>query len=130
MSKFGDTAVCAAKLLARGKCKEPDEAWKQAVAKICASSDSMQKKCCPKIAFRGLCDAGLVKNVLKGCAKLSTNYNNANYAIKATKLLKKDPSWAVGTIIGLWREVAPQPKSHDQQMNVVLALWKNDQIVR
>jgi hypothetical protein len=55
---------------------------------------------------------------------------NADYAIEAAKLLQSDGSHA-DSATGLWRLiVSPPSKKHNQQMDVVLALWRKHLIPR
>ncbi|MGA7312720.1 MAG: hypothetical protein WBX22_02005 [Silvibacterium sp.] len=46
----------------------------------------------------------------------------------AAMLAEGSRKWSIGE---LWRAVSPHPgKTHNSQMDVVLALWKNGLIVR
>jgi len=84
----------------------------------------------PKNAFLGLCDAGMVKGIGKGnYAKRSTSQKNKGYAIKAVQLLTEKPELTVDKL-KLWNEVTKGVNlTQNSQMNLVIALWKNNLIV-
>ena len=124
MNTFGRVAVRAVELIEKGKASDPIKAWEQAAKKICAHSESMRKKGCPRCAFFGLCYAGLVKGVPKGSAKSSMN---GDYTVRAAGQLKKAPSLASSPST-LWRKVISGSKTHNQQMNVLIALWETGRI--
>jgi hypothetical protein len=81
----------------------------------------------PRGAFLGLCEEGLVKGIPAG--KYAASKDNKAYAVEAVALLTEDArKWSTGE---LWRAVSNDPvKAHNSQMDVVMALWKNDLIVR
>jgi hypothetical protein len=74
----------------------------------------------------GLCEAGLVKGIAAG--RYAPSNKNKAYALRAVGLLKADMH---RTVNALWAEVTDgEELPHNSQMDVVLALWKNDLIVR
>ena len=84
-----------------------------------------QDKNCPKNAFLGLCEEGLVKGIPRG--KYTKSVQNKLYAITAVEFLKE---WRNSSLspIDLWPAVLRKlnedsEKRHNSQMNVVLALW-------
>lgn len=120
MGKHGESAVIAARNCKRTS-SSPRSAWTLAVAQIFPDSESCRKKSCPRGAFLGLCEAGFVVGVPPG-DYIGPNLN-ADYAIVALKLLRRDPSLAT-TASSLWRRVASSSlMKHNQQMDVVLSLW-------
>lgn len=73
----------------------------------------------------GLCEEGLVRGVPKGNYTYKSNSLNKAYAVEAVKLLKANPELAKDRN-SLWQEVMQgAKKSHNSQMDVVLALWEN-----
>jgi len=124
-NKYGEAALIAARLETYGKSITPAERWNQATAKLYPTSPSAQRKGGPRLAFLSLCEAGLIKGIPAG------RYAPANkakaYALRAIGLLNAGTHKTVTT---LWAEVTDgEDITHNSQMDVVLALWKNNLIV-
>lgn len=82
------------------------------------------KKGCPRLAFIGLCEKNLIKDIeIKNSNKESLN---KNYAIEAVKVLKNDKRNY--TSKELWEKIGNKDKKHNSQMNIVLALWEKGMI--
>ncbi len=114
MSRYGEAAVKAERKRLPGKKLTPVEAWEWAINQS-SLSDSSKKKCCPKLAYVGLCES---KKVVS-----SEKSKNKRYAREAVRILRKTrPSSAAA----LWRQVTANLKckglTHNGQMDVVLAL--------
>jgi hypothetical protein len=125
-NKYGEAALIAARMPNYGKALTPAARWEQATAKLYPTSPSAQRKGGPRVAFLSLCEAGLVKGIPAG-HYVSSNKAEA-HAVRAVALLKAGTHKTVTT---LWAEVTGgEPIAHNSQMDVVLALWKNDLIVR
>ena len=109
--------------------KKPIISWAEAVSTY-FSSESSRQKACPRNAFLGLCEAGLVKGIKAGVYLKSKNENlNKKYAIIAVEILKENPSLSKKELWDKVRErLALGEKKHNSQMDVVLALWENDLI--
>ena len=90
------------------------------------TSLTARKKGCPRGAFLGLCEEGLVKGIPPG--SYTASKDNKAYAVRAAALLTEGKqTWSVNE---LWRAVANDlEKTHNSQMDVVMALWKNGLIV-
>ena len=86
MGQFGRAAVRAVKLITEREVESPRKAWASATAEI------DYDKGCPKDAFLGLCEAGLVKGVPKG--NYTRSRKNKEYAIKAVRILEGYPALA------------------------------------
>jgi hypothetical protein len=126
MPRYGDTAVLATKFVLEGKANSPVEGWKLAVAETCPDSVSSQKKGCPKGAYLGICEEGLVKGIPSG--SYTTSVLNKKYALRALSLLRSEPALS-GDAIGLWdrvMEMEGDTKHPNGQMDVVLALRQDD----
>ncbi len=131
MGQFGDTAVEAVKILAAtGQTTDPRKAWETAARKIMSNSPASQKKGCPRVAFLGLCEEGLVKGVPRGNYTGSTKKKkNKDYAVRMANYLITHPGIAntpdPQTLwqIALAGEANP-PASENGQTDVVLSLWK------
>ncbi len=123
MNKYGNAAVRAVKFYTNGQATTPQDAWEMATIAIFRDGTASQTKGCPKGAFLGLCEVGLVKGIPGGIYTNSTK--NKSYAVRAISILKHDPSYG-SNIEQLWlAAIGGVEKKHNSQMNVVLALWNN-----
>ena len=121
MKKYEETAVLAAKLLKNGQCSDPAVAWKRAAKEMFPSSQSLQEKGCPKGAFFGLCNGGLVGDLPPG--DYSKSSKNGEYAVSAVEVLRKN-KFLTSQPDMLWKKVAGNTKTHNHQMDVVIGLWE------
>lgn len=120
MNKYGNAAVRAVKTYGP-LAVSPREAWDKATTDIFGAGSSNQDKGCPRCAFLGLCEEGLLSRFPKG--RYTQSIKNKEYALHALRLLRhrqdltNDPD-------GLWRAVMNgKEKKHNSQMDVVVALW-------
>lgn len=126
MGSYGKAALKAVKLHTSGKAKSPSDAWEKATIKMFGQGTSSQKKGCPRNAFLGLCEEGLVKGIPSGNYTMSKK--NKEYAIKAVKILQGAPKLSSNSKT-LWNKVIKGgQKVHNQQMDIVIALWNNNLI--
>jgi hypothetical protein len=122
MATFGDAAIRATELVRDRQFRSPRDAWKRAVAELFPDSVSMREKGCPRAAFLGLCEEGLVAGIAHG-TYTSSQENKAD-AVKAAALLARDPALASRGPKALWDHVlAGRTKRHNAQMDIVLALF-------
>ncbi len=125
-NKYGEAALIAARMETHGKAITPAARWDQATAKLYPTSPSAQRKGGPRFAFLSLCEAGLVKGIPAG--QYAPPNRAKAYALRAVALLSAGTHKTTTT---LWAEVADgEDIPHNSQMDVVLALWKNNLIVR
>jgi hypothetical protein len=125
-NKYGEAALIAARMDTHGKAITPVQRWREATSKLYPTSPSAQRKGGPRFAFLSLCEAGLVKGIPPG--QYAPSNKDKAYALRAIALLN---SGTHKTINALWTEVTDGEEiAHNSQMDVVLALWKNDLIVR
>jgi hypothetical protein len=123
MSKYGKVAVGAVGLLKAGKTADPVDAWEEAAAEAFPDRPASRKKGCPRGAFLGLCGAGLVSGIAPG--SYTASKRSATYAVKAASLVMQNPRLAAEPE-ALWRLVLDGVWiKHNEQMDVVLALWHN-----
>lgn len=80
-------ALKAVEIIKRDK-KNPVEAWEEAAKKVFPIGSTSIVKCCPKNAFLGLCEEGLIENVEAG--SYTKSLLNKQYATKAVELLKAE----------------------------------------
>ncbi|HEX8245457.1 MAG TPA: hypothetical protein VF541_18240 [Longimicrobium sp.] len=89
----------------------------------------MREKGCPRAAFLGLCEEGLVAGIDRGTYTKS-QANKAD-AVKAAALLARDPALGRQGPKTLWERVlAGRTKQHNAQMDVVLALYRRGLLSR
>ncbi|WP_202801272.1 DUF6979 family protein [Vreelandella stevensii] len=121
MAKYGDVALQAVRLAGEGV--SPVEAWNLAAASMFPDQHAARVKGCPRSAFLGLCEEGYVEGIEAG--KYTTSVSNKKYAIDLLKLLHEKPHLADLPRKQLWGIVVQgAPKQHNQQVEVVLALWR------
>lgn len=118
VNKYGQTAIMAVTLYANEK-KEAKIAWGKASDEV-FESVSARDKSCPRNAFLGLCEEGLVKDILPN--KYTRSIKNKEYALRAVELLKKEPRYK-DNINELWVRIVGDDKKHNSQMDVVIALY-------
>jgi len=125
-NRYGEAALLAAHKVSSSDIN-PVRGWEGAIATVYPTSPAARKKGSPRGAFLGLCEAGLVKGIPAG--NYTATADNKAYAVRAAELLiEGKQKWSTSA---LWRAVTNDAaKTHNGQMDVVLALWKNDLIVR
>src|ERR1035437_9099352 len=125
-NRYGEAAIIAAREAASPKVS-PAVRWENAMQRHYPTSPTARKKGCPRGAFLGLCEEGFVKGIPAG--RYTASKDNKGYAVRAAALLiEGKQSWSTSS---LWRAVTDDPeKTHNNQMDVGMALWRNDLIRR
>ena len=122
MSKYARIACLATEQARNGN--DPVRAWYAAAERIYPEECPARNKSCPRCAFLGLAEEGLIDGVPSGSYTRSSD--NKRYAIEALRLLWSDPTLCDDSD-ELWRRVMDgMKKKHNDQMDVVTALWKAD----
>ena len=125
-NRYGEAALVAVRMDTHGKELTPLQRWQHAVAQLYPTTPAGQKKAAPRLAFLGLCEAGLVQGI-HGDAFAPANNKNKIYAVEAAKLLTAGTH---KTVTQLWSAVTENENiPHASQIDVVLALWKNNLIL-
>jgi len=122
MNKYARIALNAVIDLNNNPSLNPIDAWKNNAEKIYPNKPSAKTKSCPKSAFLGLCEEGLVLGVKAG--SYTTSLRNKDYAIKALSHLKSNPNLSEKELWSLISNIQP-----NNQMTVVKALYSNGYIV-
>jgi hypothetical protein len=124
-NRYGEAALLATQQGPSGDIN-PIARWESAVEKLYPTSATARKKISPRGAFLGLCEEGLVKGIPAGLYKASKD--NKAYAVRAVALLTEGTQhWST---TALWQAVTGgAEKTHNSQMDIVLALWNNGRIV-
>ncbi len=124
-NRYGEAALMAVRMDTYGKALTPLDRWNDAIRKLYPTTPAGQKKSAPREAFLGLCEAGLVQGI--EAPNPTASNPNKTYAVQAAQFL------AVGThktVTQLWSAVtAGEQIPHASQMDVVLALWKNNLLI-
>lgn len=128
MNKYVKVAIEVAEELQSMKKEEQKkidlgDLWKEK-CKENEFKEASIKKGCPRLAFIGLCENNLIKDIeVKNSNKESLN---KNYAVEAVKVLKNNKRDY--TSKELWEEIGNKDKKHNRQMDIVLALWEKGMI--
>jgi len=102
----------------------PQAGWKQSSLEQFGKGTSGQTKGCPRHAFLGLCEHGMVKEIPAG--KYTGSKKNKKYAVEAVVALRRRPELARDPE-KLWKCIMRgEEKEHNSQMYVVVALWKRN----
>jgi len=123
MSKYGQVAVTAASLARSGM--NPLDAWQIAARQVFSTQNASRDKACPKCAFLGLAENGLIKGVPQG--RYTKSVDNKRYAVSAVNQIQNNPNLANNTT-QLWQIVSGGNKQHNGQLDVVIGLWSNGDI--
>jgi len=120
-NRYGEAAIMAARQGPSANIN-PIARWENAMEKLYPTSLAARKKGCPRAAFLGLCEEGLVKGIPAG--KYTKSKDNKAYAVLAAGLLMDATQrWSRST---LWKAVTKDAVEQENgQMDVVLALWNN-----
>ncbi len=122
MGKYGDAAIKATSLVRRGGY-HPCDAWKTATKRQFPTQKSAREKGCPRAAYLGLCEEGIVSGVARG--NYTRSVLNKQYALEAVQLLCSDRSLASDKN-RLWKKALKgEDKTENGQMDVVITLWRN-----
>jgi len=124
MTKYARVAVRAAIELSENNCSAA-ESWSRAAEEVFTKGSAGYKKGCPRNAFLGLCEAGLIVGM--SLREKPPERDNGRYAIIAARLLREEPALAANPKAEIWRRVmveagADPNKQHNAQLDVVLGL--------
>lgn len=130
MDKYSKSALNAVNYIVEDRIKNPVEAWMFATGEQFGEDSWGQKKGCPRNAFLGICEEGLVKGVIAGKYNKKENSLNKQYAINTINLLKEDPSNFEKDNKEIWR-IVTNGKSikSNYQVQIVKALWERGLIL-
>ncbi|WP_139490195.1 DUF6979 family protein [Brevibacillus dissolubilis] len=104
--------------------KTPTEAWSIAATDIFGHGTSSQKKGCPKNAFLGLCEEGLVTNIHPG--SYCKSQKNKAYALRIIEAIQNHPDLLLDKK-DLWQYATNGSGIvHNHQIDVVLSLWNHN----
>lgn len=130
MDKYSKSALNAVNYIVEERINNPVEAWTFATGEQFGEGSWGQKKGCPKNAFLGICEEGLVRGVKAGKYNKRKNSLNKQYAINTINLLKEDPSYFKKDNKEIW-SIVTNGKSikSNYQVEIVKALWERGLIL-
>ncbi|MBP2170231.1 hypothetical protein J2125_003423 [Erwinia toletana] len=120
MSKYAQAAVVTVRKNQGKQSPDMRQEWEKTMAEYFPTQETSRKKSCPKNAFLGLCEAGLIVGIPAGSYGLKPENVNKRYAVDAVQR-------ATGGITDkneLWKAVAGANKTHNSQMDIVLELLR------
>ena len=121
MGRYGDAAIRATQYYLQSTAHKPEHAWEIAVEPF--ESRASREKSCPRCAFLALCEEGLIDGIPRG--KYTKSKANKTYAILAYLALISEPHLAADQDALCVRATGARPIRHNEQMDVVSALWRN-----
>ena len=119
INRYGKLAVAYAKELIAHQERPSSQGWEDFVFKN-GFSQSSAKKGCPKSAFLALCQEGFVSGIPAGY--YTSSKKNGKYTVKAVRILQNNPDLR-NNPGELWNAIPDHPRTYNQQMDVVCALW-------
>jgi uncharacterized protein DUF6979 len=124
-NKYGLAAAKAVALCRDNPGLTPPMAWEKAAAEFFVPGTPAQRKGCPKNTFLGLCEDGHIQGIPPGDYIRPRKYANKGYATAALAVLQRQPELA-DSPLDLWARVRPwDSMTHNEQMTVVVTLWKS-----
>lgn len=130
MDKYSKSALNAVQYILEDRAQSPVEAWYIATGEQFGEGSWGQKKGCPRNAFLGICEEGLIKGVKAGRYNKKEHSLNKQYAINTIKLLKEDSTYLERDNKEIWRIVTNgKDIKSNYQVEMVKALWEKDLIV-
>ena len=126
MGIYGQAAVRATENVVSNGIA-PKYAWESAIAQLTTKPES-RRKSCPRNAYLGLCESGVVAGIVAASYGQSRTSKNGQYALNAYRILKSNSGRPMGKT-ALWAQAtAPVTLKENQQMDVVLALWNQNRL--
>ena len=90
MGNYGMAAVKEIQSIIAGQAKSPPDAWKKSTVALFGKGTWSQRKSCPRDAYLGLCESGLVRGIPPG--NYTESVDNKAYAVAAAQLLRASTS--------------------------------------
>jgi len=135
MGQYGKVAVKAVELIKSGKVKKdkPREAWETAATEEIEAKSSREKSC-PRCAFLGLYEEGKIKGIPpREPGEYTRSKESRRYALEAVSVLGEVPKLSQRKT-KLWekvkKRVGRENRNDEDEMDVVIALWNKNLIVR
>ena len=123
MGNYGRVAVTAVNLIHNNNLT-PRNAWQQALQQL-----HINDKPCPKTAFLGLAEAGMIRGVRSGHYLRQSNLPNKQRAIALRNIIFRSypPRLPIGIKRTIWLRLTGNTLSNDQGViDVVYTLFRNN----
>ncbi|WP_279048376.1 DUF6979 family protein [Cedecea davisae] len=127
MNKYALAARITVERNAQKMTPDMSVEWQLTMNEIFPNQMSSRKKGCPRGAFLGLCEEGLIKGIPAGDYGLKPASVNKYYAVKAADLLLSGEKLGSKS---LWARVTDPEKKHNSQMDIVLELHRHGYLFR
>ncbi|MCO7262242.1 DUF6979 family protein [Dickeya zeae] len=114
MTKYTDAALITTRSCQGQEKPDVNTEWLKAIRALNAYDES-----CPRCAYLGLCEEGMVKGIPAGHYGLSATNKNKGYAVDAANLILSGHEPDNKTI---WQKVTDKKISDHDQVKIVIAL--------
>ncbi|QDY32688.1 DUF6979 family protein [Clostridium sporogenes] len=123
MNKYAQIAINVVKRINSNSSIDPKLAWEIEADKIFEGRKVSVRKGCPKNAFLGLCEEGLIKGIPKGIYNTKSNSLNKEYVLDGYKYLKDNDKNIKPR--ELWKQIGMGEKAYNSQMDILCGLFKS-----
>ncbi|UFH69707.1 DUF6979 family protein [Morganella morganii] len=118
MATYGKTAVQT--VLNYDAAGDLAKQWEVQISSL-TQSGSVINKGCPRAAFLGLCEEGVVKNIPEN--NYGAGEKNKHHALKILELAQANSGITAAECFRMYQESNPDlPKTHNGQADVVISL--------
>lgn len=114
MTKYTDAALIATRSCQGQKKPDVKTAWLKAIHNLNAYDEG-----CPRCAYLGLCEEGMVKGIPAGSYGLRADNKNKGYAVYAANLILSGHEQDHKKI---WKKITDNRISAHDQVKIVIAL--------
>ena len=118
MSKYAQAAVDIAQRCQSAESPDLKYEWDKAMLELYPNQKPARKKSCPKNAFLGLCETGMVTGIDARSYGVSQGNLNKKYAVEAAHLILE----GLTNKKALWETVCGGEKTPNSQVDIVLAI--------
>jgi hypothetical protein len=126
MSNYANASIIALNLATAKGGIPIVQAWAEACRLIFPGKPQAEAKKCPRGAFLGLCEAGLVRGIAPGEYLASRKSVNKDYAVRMVELIEQEP-FAASDSLRLWlHAVGGVKKTENDQRKIVQALHQHN----
>ncbi|EPF16736.1 Uncharacterised protein [Cedecea davisae] len=117
MTKYTDAAIKTVMRCQGSLTPDIKAEWREVIKELQAYDEV-----CPRCAFIGLCEEGMVKGIKPGRYGLRKNNKNKAYAIAAANMILSGQASDKKVI---WRKITETEIQAHDQVNIVIALHNN-----
>ena len=118
MSKYAQAAVDIVKRCQNAQSPDLKSEWDKSMMEMYPNQEPARTKSCPRNAFLGLCESGMVAGISKESYGVSEGNRNKRYAVKAAHLVLDGQTDKKA----IWESVREKAKTPNSQVDIVLAI--------